>query len=184
MSSTSSSINSASTPSPTPTLNASSTSFAAPTSCPSASCTRPGRTTSSLLACASDTLLFTAVPPLIFDGSPTTLPSGADGKEGPPTYKVLRATGQPRARRALSLFDIVIDDLSCPRRKLDLEREGKARAGQPPDGILLALGRLPCLSGQAKKVTAYDSDGAGHRVVIGSLEIGEQSVGPQLKGCA
>src|SRR5881392_1024874 len=103
MSSTSSSINSASTPSPTPTLNASSPSFAAPTSCPSASCTRPGRTTSPLLACASDTLLFTAVPPLIFDGSPTTLPSGADGKEGPPTYKVLRATGQPPCESMLEI---------------------------------------------------------------------------------
>jgi hypothetical protein len=32
--------------------------------------------------------------------------------------------------------DIVIDDLPRPRRKLDLEREGEARPGQPPDGVL------------------------------------------------
>src|SRR5207247_6588525 len=38
----------------------------------------------------------------IFDGSPTTLPSGTDGQEGPPTYKVLRATGQPRTERRLN----------------------------------------------------------------------------------
>ena len=46
-SSTSSSINSVSTPSPTPTLSASSPSFAAPTNWPSASCTRSGSTASS-----------------------------------------------------------------------------------------------------------------------------------------
>src|SRR4051812_27839775 len=47
-SSTSSSMSSASTPSPTPTLSASSPSFAAPTSSPSASCTRAGNTSSTL----------------------------------------------------------------------------------------------------------------------------------------
>src|SRR4051794_15628995 len=45
--STSSSMSSASTPSPTPTLSASSPSFAAPTSSPSASCTRAGNTSST-----------------------------------------------------------------------------------------------------------------------------------------
>src|SRR5437899_1676558 len=77
---TSSSISSASTPSPTPTLRASSPSFAAPTNWPSASCTRGGNTAS---AGTSDTVsFFTAVPPSIFGGSPRTLPAGADEAGG------------------------------------------------------------------------------------------------------
>src|SRR5437899_10249699 len=77
---TSSSISSASTPSPTPTLRASSPSFAAPTNWPSASCTRGGNTAS---AGTSDTVsFFTAVPPSIFGGSPRTLPTGADEAGG------------------------------------------------------------------------------------------------------
>ena len=45
----------------TPTVIASSPAFAAPTSCPSASCTRACRTASSIIACATGKLLFTAV---------------------------------------------------------------------------------------------------------------------------
>src|SRR5207249_12215769 len=81
---TSSSISSARTPSPTPTLKASSPSFAAPTSSPSASCTPSGNTASDASpAGASDTVeSFTAVPPLIFGGSPRTLPTRADEAGG------------------------------------------------------------------------------------------------------
>src|SRR5207247_7076857 len=96
-STTSTSSSSANTPSPTPTLKASRPSFAEPTSCPNASRTGSGSTTSSLLACASDTLLPTAVPPFDLRRIARTLPSGADEQEGPPTYKVLRDRGQPRA---------------------------------------------------------------------------------------
>src|SRR5205823_2087692 len=68
----------------TPTLKASSPSFAAPTSSPSASCTRSGNTASDASpAGARDTVeSFTAVPPLIFGGSPRTLPTGADEAGG------------------------------------------------------------------------------------------------------
>ena len=76
----------ANTPRPTPTLSASSPSFAAPTSSPNASCTRAGNTASEAVAtCATVTVSFTAVPPLILDGSPRTLPTGADEAEGPPS---------------------------------------------------------------------------------------------------
>ena len=51
-----------------------------------------------MVACATATLLFTAVPPRSFAGSPRTLPAATDAAEGPPSYKVLRATGQPPLR--------------------------------------------------------------------------------------
>ena len=81
-SSTSSSIIELSTPSSTATLRESNPSFAAPTSWPSASCTRSGSTASCTVACATGTLLLTAVPPSILVGSPATLPPGADGPGG------------------------------------------------------------------------------------------------------
>ena len=59
----------------------------AATSCPNASCTRSGSTPSSLIASATDTLHFTAVPPSILTGSLVTLPPGADGPEGPPSLQ-------------------------------------------------------------------------------------------------
>src|SRR2546426_11434521 len=88
-STTSSSISSARTPSPTPTLSASSPSFAAPTSSPSASCTRAGSTAPQATpAGALDTVVsFTAVPPSICGGSPRTLPAGA-GEAGGTAVKV------------------------------------------------------------------------------------------------
>jgi len=75
-------LSSVNTPSPTPTLSASSPSFAAPTNWPRASCTRSGSTASSQVACGTGTLLLTAVPPSIFGGSPRTLPTGADAAGG------------------------------------------------------------------------------------------------------
>ena len=45
--------------------------------------TRSGSTVSSLIASATGTFDFTAVPPSILTGSPITLPPGADGPEGP-----------------------------------------------------------------------------------------------------
>jgi hypothetical protein len=55
-----------------------------------------------MVACATATLLFTAVPPRSFAGSPRTLPAATDAAEGPPSYKVLRATGQPPIATAKS----------------------------------------------------------------------------------
>src|SRR3954452_12551289 len=82
--STSSSISSAMTPSPTPTLSANSPSFAAPTSSPSASCTHAGNTASCpIAASATDTVVsFTAVPPSICGGSPPPLPTRAGAARG------------------------------------------------------------------------------------------------------
>ena len=102
MSSTSSSIIELSTPRPTPTLSASSPSFAAPTSWPSASCTRSGNTASSLVACATATVSFTAVPPSVLADPPATLPPRADGPEGPPSLQSSTRAGTGRAVRARS----------------------------------------------------------------------------------
>src|SRR5687767_6947297 len=95
---TSSSISSCTTPSPTPTLSASSPSLAAPTSSPSASwtCGGSGRSDASTVMTTFGTgTFFTAVPP-VSDGlqAPRTLPTAADGAGGPP-LKVLRDLGQP-----------------------------------------------------------------------------------------
>jgi hypothetical protein len=58
---------------------------------------RPGNTLSSLLACASDTLLFTAVPSFDLRRIAHTLPSGADGLEGPPPTKFYELRDNPIA---------------------------------------------------------------------------------------
>src|SRR4051794_508137 len=77
-SSTSVSIISASTPSPTPTLNASSPSLAALTNSPSASCTLGGNASSALATCSCTTVLM-AVPSSRWTCSQlATVPTGPD----------------------------------------------------------------------------------------------------------
>jgi len=78
-------------------------------------------------------LLLTAVPPCRSSGSPATLPSGADGKEGPPTYEVLRATGQPPFRPfGLGLFDELVDVCERVRAQLDAK---STEAGRRTPGL-------------------------------------------------
>src|SRR5487761_791062 len=97
---TSRSINSGTTPSPTPTLSASKPSLAAPTSSPSASWICGGNalsTAATVVTTFGPSTFFMAVPP-VSDGlhSPKTLPTATDGAGGPP-LKVLRDLGQPPA---------------------------------------------------------------------------------------
>ena len=96
-SSTSCSNNSRSTPSPTSTDSAKSPSFAAPTSCPNASCTGSGSTASSLIASATGTLHFTAVPPWILVDHPPRPHQERTGRGDRRHLKVLPAPGQPLA---------------------------------------------------------------------------------------
>jgi hypothetical protein len=96
----SSSICELSTPSPTNAQREQALSLPQPA--PPAPPARGGRTASSMVACATATLLFKAAPPSIFGGSPRTLPAATDAAEGPPSYKVLQATGQPRRRLCCS----------------------------------------------------------------------------------
>ena len=90
---TSSSNSSDSTPSPTFTLRASNPSLAAPTSCPSASCTRSGSTISSRVASATGTLLCTAVPPSILADRPSRSHQERTSREGPPSPRSSTRTG-------------------------------------------------------------------------------------------
>ena len=76
-------------------------SYAAPTRCPNAPCTRSRSTPSSTIASATGTLHFTAVPPLDLAGSPITLPPGADGPEGPPSPQSSTSRGTTSAGVAL-----------------------------------------------------------------------------------
>src|SRR5581483_4766280 len=108
-SSTSSSISSCTTPSPTPTLRASSPSLAAPTSSPSASWICAGNTRSAAAAAVTtvgpDTFLM-AVPPVSNGLQRTrTLPTAADGAGGTAaqTSTRSRTTSEPRKGDAASL---------------------------------------------------------------------------------
>jgi len=60
---------------------------------------RSGNTVSSLLACASDTLLFTAVPSFDLRRIAHHAPKRSGRAGGTAAYEVLRATGQPHAGR-------------------------------------------------------------------------------------
>src|SRR5215210_9426932 len=112
-SSTSASINSCRTPSPTPTLNASNPSFAAPASSPSASCTELGNASmrGSLAATdAAGTVLMAVGPPVLVDFrfALATVPTRPDEAGGPPP-QVLRATGQPQQPSRYGLCALCAD---------------------------------------------------------------------------
>src|SRR6202035_3117522 len=77
-------------PNPTPTLNASNPSVAAPASSPSASCTRSGKL-SRRPSCSCITA-FMAVPFVSMDlFALATFPTGTDEANGTAAYKLLRA---------------------------------------------------------------------------------------------
>src|SRR5215213_4566437 len=84
-SSTSASMISGNTPSPTPTLSASSPSFAAPASSPSASCTRSGKPSTGASPAATDavdTVLMAVGPPVLGQRFRTRHGRNATGRGG------------------------------------------------------------------------------------------------------
>ena len=78
--------------------------LAAPTSSPRASWTCTGSTASSLVACATGAVSFTAVPPSILAGSLRTLPTGTDAAGGPPSPQSSTRAGTTSAEKNSSRF--------------------------------------------------------------------------------
>jgi hypothetical protein len=131
-----------------------------PISCPSASCTRSGRTASSPVACATDTVLLTAVPPSILVDRPSRSHPERTSRRDRRHLKVLRAPGQPRcgngplARHRLASpsshrGDYVWSPLRSPegrRREHECDSptdEGRARPTRRPRARAAPPG--PCL---------------------------------------
>src|SRR5207249_8091875 len=128
------------TPSPTPTLKASSPSLAEPTSCPSASCTRGGNASSLLPTCSRDTV-FTAVPPVSNDDfALATVATRPDEAGGPPP-QVLRATGQPPLAAGDDRAQVVIDAFArhalqpLERARMPLEKRFDRHLERKEDGL-------------------------------------------------
>ena len=70
-----------------------------PTNCPNASCTRSGSTASSVIASATGTLHFTAVPPSILADRPSRSHQERTSREGPPSPQSSTSPGTTSSRR-------------------------------------------------------------------------------------
>jgi hypothetical protein len=77
-------------------------------------------------------LLITAVPPSILMGSPATLPTGADGQEGPPSTKFyelrdnLQSTGALRDALESALDTELADDRLYAATSREFVRQARA----------------------------------------------------------